>query len=93
MVRHNGYRGDPQGCVMLGLRHGMYCVGCCWTLMALLLVGGVMNMRAWLVSSSSRQVGGYSQSLSGRAELPGQHLLLTQSGNPDRFEECPLSGE
>jgi predicted metal-binding membrane protein len=29
---------------MLGLRHGAYCVGCCWTLMALLLVGGVMNV-------------------------------------------------
>ena len=29
---------------MLGLRHGVYCVGCCWMLMALLFVGGVMNM-------------------------------------------------
>jgi predicted metal-binding membrane protein len=33
---------------MLGLRHGAYCVGCCWTLMALLLVGGVMNV-LWIV--------------------------------------------
>ena len=29
---------------MLGLRHGVYCVGCCWMLMGLLFVGGVMNM-------------------------------------------------
>ena len=29
---------------MLGLRHGVYCVGCCWVLMALLFVGGVMNV-------------------------------------------------
>ena len=29
---------------MLGLRHGGYCVGCCWVLMALLFVGGVMNV-------------------------------------------------
>ena len=29
---------------MLGVRHGAYCVGCCWALMALLLVGGVMNV-------------------------------------------------
>jgi predicted metal-binding membrane protein len=28
----------------MGLRHGMYCVGCCWVLMALLFVAGVMNL-------------------------------------------------
>src|SRR5438034_697802 len=27
-----------------GLRHGAYCVGCCWVLMALLFVGGVMTV-------------------------------------------------
>jgi predicted metal-binding membrane protein len=27
----------------MGLAHGAYCVGCCWFLMALLFVGGVMN--------------------------------------------------
>ena len=29
---------------MLGLRYGAYCAGCCWVLMALLFVGGVMNV-------------------------------------------------
>jgi predicted metal-binding membrane protein len=48
VMRHGGYRRDASGCVMLGLRHGAYCVGCCWTLMALLLVGGVMNV-LWIV--------------------------------------------
>ena len=33
-----------RGCLLLGLRHGGYCVGCCWVLMALLFVGGVMNV-------------------------------------------------
>ena len=28
----------------MGLRHGSFCVGCCWVLMALLFVGGVMNL-------------------------------------------------
>ena len=28
---------------MLGLRHGAYCVGCCWALMAVLLMAGVMS--------------------------------------------------
>lgn len=28
----------------MGLRHGVYCVGCCWLLMAMLFVAGVMNL-------------------------------------------------
>jgi predicted metal-binding membrane protein len=28
----------------LGLRHGLYCLGCCWALMLLLFAGGVMNL-------------------------------------------------
>jgi predicted metal-binding membrane protein len=44
LIRHGGFRRDAPGSLMLGLRHGAYCVGCCWTLMALLLVGGVMNV-------------------------------------------------
>jgi predicted metal-binding membrane protein len=28
----------------MGLRHGLYCLGCCWALTALLFVGGVMNL-------------------------------------------------
>ncbi|MGA7485894.1 MAG: DUF2182 domain-containing protein [Xanthobacteraceae bacterium] len=44
LMRHGGFRGDVPGCLLLGLRHGVYCVGCCWVLMALLFVGGVMNV-------------------------------------------------
>ena len=32
---------------VLGVEHGAWCVGCCWMLMALLFVGGVMNL-AWI---------------------------------------------
>jgi predicted metal-binding membrane protein len=42
--RHGGFRADPIGSLALGVRHGVYCVGCCWVLMALLFVGGVMNV-------------------------------------------------
>ncbi len=28
----------------MGLLHGAYCLGCCWALMLLLFVGGVMNL-------------------------------------------------
>ncbi len=43
LTRYGGFRNDLPGCLLMGLRHGAYCVGCCWALMALLFVGGVMN--------------------------------------------------
>jgi predicted metal-binding membrane protein len=39
-----GSGNDAVSSVRSGLRHGMYCVGCCWVLMALLFVVGVMNV-------------------------------------------------
>jgi predicted metal-binding membrane protein len=44
LMQHGGFRGDVPGCLALGLRHGAWCVGCCWALMALLFVVGVMNV-------------------------------------------------
>jgi predicted metal-binding membrane protein len=38
------WREGPTGAWLMGMRHGMFCVGCCWGLMALLFVGGVMNL-------------------------------------------------
>lgn len=35
--------------VALGARHGAYCLGCCWLLMLLLFVGGVMNL-LWIAA-------------------------------------------
>ncbi|MCG5480985.1 DUF2182 domain-containing protein [Sinorhizobium alkalisoli] len=46
---HGGFRRDPRGAVALGFRHGLYCVGCCWALMALLFVGGIMNV-LWIAA-------------------------------------------
>ena len=42
--RLGGFRRDAAGSLALGARHGLYCLGCCWALMALLFVGGVMNV-------------------------------------------------
>src|SRR5262249_10500542 len=44
LMRHGGFRNRAGGCLLLGLRHGGYCVGCCWVLMALLFVGGGMEV-------------------------------------------------
>jgi predicted metal-binding membrane protein len=35
----------------MGLRHGAHCLGCCWALMGLLFVGGVMNL-PWVAALS-----------------------------------------
>jgi predicted metal-binding membrane protein len=43
------WRPGAAGAVRLGVLHGAYCVGCCWMLMALLFVGGVMNLW-WVVA-------------------------------------------
>lgn len=41
------YRPGAFGALRMGLSHGAYCVGCCWMLMLLLFVVGVMNL-AWI---------------------------------------------
>ncbi|MCV2888172.1 DUF2182 domain-containing protein [Ruegeria aquimaris] len=46
LVAHN--RPGPKGALTLGAHHGIYCIGCCWALMALLFVGGVMNLY-WII--------------------------------------------
>ena len=38
------WRTGNSGAFRMGLEHGVFCVGCCWALMLLLFVGGVMNV-------------------------------------------------
>lgn len=38
------WRDGVAGAAIMGVRHGAYCVGCCWALMAVLFVAGVMNV-------------------------------------------------
>jgi len=42
------WRDGRGGAVRMGLRHGLYCVGCCWVLFLLLIPVGVMNIAAML---------------------------------------------
>jgi predicted metal-binding membrane protein len=41
------WRDGAWGALLMGVRHGAFCVGCCWLLMALLFVTGVMNL-VWI---------------------------------------------
>ena len=43
------WRDGLNGAWVMGLRHGGYCLGCCWALMLLLFVGGVMNL-LWIAA-------------------------------------------
>lgn len=38
------WRRGPSGPLLSGVCNGAYCLGCCWLLMGLLFVGGVMNL-------------------------------------------------
>ena len=42
LVHH--WRAGHRGALRMGSEHGVFCLGCCWFLMALLFVGGIMNL-------------------------------------------------
>ncbi len=43
------WREGKRGALVMGLRHGEFCLGCCWLLMSLLFVAGVMNL-IWMAA-------------------------------------------
>jgi predicted metal-binding membrane protein len=45
------WQDGAAGAFLIGLRHGAYCLGCCWLLMAVLFAVGVMNL-AWIATLS-----------------------------------------
>ena len=38
---------DPRGVLRIGLRQGLYCLGCCWAMMLLMFAVGLMNV-VWM---------------------------------------------
>lgn len=69
LARH--WRPGLGGAVRLGVLHGAYCVGCCWLLMGLLFVGGVMNL-AWIA--------GLTALVAAEKLLPGGRWVARGSG-------------
>jgi predicted metal-binding membrane protein len=45
----NHWRDGPTGALRMGLEHGLYCLGCCWFLMALLFAAGIMSL-LWMAA-------------------------------------------
>ena len=69
LSRH--YEPGSTGAFRLGVLHGAYCVGCCWLLMSLLFVGGVMNL-IWVASLTLL--------VAAEKLLPGGHWLARIAG-------------
>ena len=46
------WREGASGALQMGVRHGAYCLGCCWALMGVLFAVGVMNL-AWVAAISA----------------------------------------
>jgi len=46
------WRSGTSGALRMGLRHGIHCLGCCWALMCVLFVVGVMNL-LWVAAISA----------------------------------------
>jgi predicted metal-binding membrane protein len=46
-IMTHDFGGGPPAAARAGLSHGLYCLGCCWALMAVLAVLGLMNL-AWM---------------------------------------------
>ncbi len=44
-----GWRPGRMGAFRMGMEHGAFCLGCCWVLMALLFMGGVMSL-LWIAA-------------------------------------------
>ncbi len=42
------WRSGKTGALIMGLKHGLFCLGCCWVLMLLLFYGGIMNLM-WII--------------------------------------------
>jgi predicted metal-binding membrane protein len=78
---HGGFRRNVLGALNLGVWHGVLCVGCCWVLMSLLFVGGVMNV-LWMAAIATlvlveKIVGGHLVSRTvGTGLIVGGWLLM-----------------
>ena len=72
----NHFRPGAAGAFRLGLIHGLYCLGCCWALMLLLFVGGVMNL-AWVAVLGILVLGQKAVPLSWRADRLVAAVLFT----------------
>src|SRR5262249_17783439 len=72
-----------MGAFRMGMRHGLYCVGCCWVLMLLMFVGGAMSvltmaiLGALILAERLLPDGPWTSRIPGAAMILWGVLLLT----------------
>jgi predicted metal-binding membrane protein len=83
---HRHYRRGAGGAFELGLRHGAFCLGCCWALMLVMFAAGVASLvwmallTALMVHEKTRPLGQRTVPLSGAVLLAlGSTLLLWEA--------------
>ncbi len=74
----NHWQPGARGAWAMGLRHGGFCLGCCWALMLLLFVGGVMNL--YWIAGLALLVAAEKLALFGKATLAVTGVMLILSG-------------
>ncbi len=81
----NHWREGRRGALSMGLRHGFFCLGCCWVVMLLMFVGGVMNLlwgaaiAAFVLVEKLGPFGQWIARISGAAMLAFGVYLLAQA--------------
>jgi predicted metal-binding membrane protein len=83
MMRY--YERGPRGGLVLGARHGAFCVGCCWALMLVMFAAGVASLiwmallTAVMVHEKTRPTGARAVPVTGVALLAAASVVLAYS--------------
>jgi predicted metal-binding membrane protein len=81
----NHWRAGITGALRMGVEHGLYCLGCCWSLMALLFAAGIMSplwmavITVFLLVEKLFPAGQWIARVNGDAMLGVGVFLLTQA--------------
>jgi predicted metal-binding membrane protein len=76
------YRRGPRGGFVLGARHGLFCVGCCWALMLVMFAAGAVSLlwmavlTALMVHEKTRPAGARTVPLTGVVLLAAGSTLM-----------------
>jgi predicted metal-binding membrane protein len=73
------YRRGPAGGLMLGARHGVFCVGCCWALMLVMFAAGAANL-IWMAALTGLMVHEKTRP-SGERTVPLTGVVLLAAGS------------
>jgi predicted metal-binding membrane protein len=83
MMRY--YQRGPRGGLRLGVRHGAFCVGCCWALMLVMFAAGVASLiwmallSAVMIHEKTRPAGARAVPVTGVALLAAASVVLAYS--------------